>query len=71
MLGVQGFHPQNEGVNFRQAYRWGLRGSYLNFTQVGTNSQHCSYNSHSLAIHVVQSLPLHVIFIRKPLGLDT
>ncbi|CAL8466252.1 g5788 [Coccomyxa elongata] len=41
-IGLQGFHPQNEGVNFRQAYRWGLRGSYLNFTpvNVGDGVQH-------------------------------
>ena len=32
--GLSTFHPQNEGVNFRQAYRWGLRGPYLLFTQV-------------------------------------
>jgi hypothetical protein len=33
-MGLQGFHPQNEGVNFRQAYRWGLTGDYERFTQV-------------------------------------
>ena len=32
--GLKGFHPQNEGVNFRQAYRWGLRGQYLSFVPV-------------------------------------
>lgn len=33
-FGLNAFHAQNEGVNFRQAYRWGLRGPYLAFTKV-------------------------------------
>ena len=33
-MGLQGFHPQNEGVNFRQAFRWGLTGNYERFTEV-------------------------------------
>lgn len=31
---LHGFHPMNPGVEFRQAYRWGLSGPYLNFTKV-------------------------------------
>lgn len=33
-LGLKGFHPMNPGVEFRQAYRWGLSGPYLRFTKV-------------------------------------
>ena len=44
--GLGTFHPQNEGVNFRQAYRWGLRGPYLQFTQVDRPSfQPAAFNS--------------------------
>ena len=34
VLGIQGFHPENEGVNFREAFRWGLSGEFERFTQV-------------------------------------
>ena len=33
-MGLQGFHQQNEGVNFRQAFRWGLTGPYERFIEV-------------------------------------
>ena len=32
--GLEGFHPLNAGINFRDAYRWGLHGTFLRFTQV-------------------------------------
>ena len=31
--GLQGFHPLNAGIDFRDAYRRGLHGSFLQFTQ--------------------------------------
>jgi len=33
-VGLQGFHPQNPGIEFRQAYRWGLSGPYLRIVKV-------------------------------------
>ena len=32
--GLRGFHPQNPGIDFIQAYRWGLSGPYLRFIEV-------------------------------------
>ena len=32
-LGLDGFHHVNPGVDFRQAYRWGLKGPFLSFTK--------------------------------------
>ena len=31
---LQGFHPLNAGIAFRDAFRWGLRGDFLRFTAV-------------------------------------
>ena len=33
LMGLQGFHPLNAGIDFRDAYRWGLHGTFLHFTQ--------------------------------------
>ena len=33
LMGLQGFHPLNAGIDFRDAYLWGLHGTFLNFTQ--------------------------------------
>ncbi|KAK9842068.1 hypothetical protein WJX81_006813 [Elliptochloris bilobata] len=33
-MGLQGFHPLNAGIDFRDAYRWGLHGTFLQFTEV-------------------------------------
>ena len=33
-IGLQGFHAQNPGIQFREAYRWGLSGPYLQFVKV-------------------------------------
>lgn len=32
--GLKGFHPQNPGIDFIRAYRWGLSGPYLRFVEV-------------------------------------
>ena len=32
--GLHGFHPLNSGIAFRDAFRWGLRGTFLRFTAV-------------------------------------
>lgn len=34
LMGLQGFHPLNAGIDFRDAHRWGLHGTFLHFTQV-------------------------------------
>ena len=34
--GLRGYHAFNPGVEFRQAFRWGLSGPYLAFTRVST-----------------------------------
>mmetsp|Transcript_14356 Transcript_14356/g.43356 ORF Transcript_14356/g.43356 Transcript_14356/m.43356 type:complete len:597 (+) Transcript_14356:257-2047(+) len=31
---LNGFHPINNGMDFRRPYRWGIKGSYLDFTVV-------------------------------------
>ena len=35
-MGLRGYHAFNPGVEFRQAFRWGLSGPYLAFTRVST-----------------------------------
>lgn len=32
--GLRGFHPLNAGIAFVDAYRWGLHGTFLDFTPV-------------------------------------